>query len=104
MELDLFGDVKSVGNGVSEFRINHGPGYRLYFNRKVSAVVILLWRRQRQPERRHRPRGGIAAGTTKMTLETTPWDTAELLETKEDMAAYLNAAFEDGDPRLSNSR
>ena len=34
----------------------------------------------------------------KMPLETIPWDVAELLETKEDIAAYLNAAFEDGDP------
>ena len=32
--------------------------------------------------------------------QTTRWDVAELLETAEDMAAYLQAAFEDGDPAL----
>ncbi len=32
--------------------------------------------------------------------QTWPWDVAEHLETVEDMAAYLEAAFEDGDPRL----
>jgi probable addiction module antidote protein len=32
--------------------------------------------------------------------QTWPWDPAEHLETTEDMAAYLEAALEDGDPRL----
>ena len=36
------GDVKSVGEGVSEMRIDHGPGYRVYFKRQSDAVVVLL--------------------------------------------------------------
>lgn len=35
-----------------------------------------------------------------MALETTPYDTAEFLKTREDVAAYLEAVFEDGDPAL----
>lgn len=35
-----------------------------------------------------------------MPLETTPYDTAEYLKTSADIAAYLEAAFEDGDPAL----
>ena len=35
-----------------------------------------------------------------MALKTTRWDTAETLETKEDIAAYLDAVLEDGDPDL----
>ena len=34
------------------------------------------------------------------TTHTRPWDAADYLETEEDIVAYLEAAFEDGDPRL----
>ena len=36
------GDVKSVGEGVSELRIDYGPGYRVYYNKQGQKVVILL--------------------------------------------------------------
>jgi putative addiction module killer protein len=36
------GDVKSVGDGVSEMRIDYGPGYRLYFTRRGDLLVVLL--------------------------------------------------------------
>lgn len=37
-----FGDAKSVGGAVSELRIDHGPGNRVYFTRRGKAVVILI--------------------------------------------------------------
>ena len=36
------GDVKPVGEGVSELRIDYGPGYRVYFTKRGRGVVILL--------------------------------------------------------------
>lgn len=37
-----FGDVRQVGGGVSELRIDHGPGYRLYLRRFDTELVVLL--------------------------------------------------------------
>ncbi len=36
------GDVRTVGEGVSELRIDYGPGYRVYFKRQGQTLVVLL--------------------------------------------------------------
>jgi putative addiction module killer protein len=42
LERGNFGDVKSVGGGLSELRIHHGPGYRLYLTKRGEDYVLLL--------------------------------------------------------------
>jgi len=36
------GDVKPIGEGISEIRIDHGPGYRVYYQQRGPVLVILL--------------------------------------------------------------
>jgi putative addiction module killer protein len=42
LSLGNAGDVKPVGEGVSEMRIDHGPGYRVYFVQRGSVLIVLL--------------------------------------------------------------
>ncbi len=42
LSLGNLGDVKSVGSGVIEMRIDYGPGYRVYFAQRGEKIVILL--------------------------------------------------------------
>lgn len=36
------GDVRPVGSGISEMRIDHGPGYRVYFVQRGAVLVLVL--------------------------------------------------------------
>lgn len=42
LEMGNAGDVKAVGKGISEMRIDYGPGYRVYYAQRGTVLVILL--------------------------------------------------------------
>lgn len=42
VEVGNLGDVSSVGEGIEEFRIHYGPGYRIYFRRQGEKIILLL--------------------------------------------------------------
>jgi len=56
MAAGAFGDCKPVGNGVWELRIDHGPGYRVYYAKAGRQLVLLLSggdKRQQQADIEH---------------------------------------------------
>lgn len=42
VRLGNMGDIKSLGGGIFELRIDYGPGYRIYFGEEDSTIVVLL--------------------------------------------------------------
>jgi putative addiction module killer protein len=57
------GDVKPVGEGVSELRIDYGPGFRVYFVQRGQTLVIDPARRRRQAHARPGYQDGTGIGS-----------------------------------------
>lgn len=52
LSLGNAGDVKPIGEGLSEMRIDYGPGYRVYFMQRSSVLVILLCGRDKSTQQK----------------------------------------------------
>jgi putative addiction module killer protein len=52
LQAGLVGDVKPVGSGVSELRIDYGPGYRVYFVQQGQVLIVLLCGGDKRSQRR----------------------------------------------------
>ena len=68
-------NVKAVGNGVLEYKIEFGPGYRIYFGRDGNRLVILLagGTKKRQKEDIQRAQTNWADYRKRKNQEKTPW-------------------------------
>ena len=65
LQSGLIGDARPVGGGVSELRIDYGPGYRVYFMQRRGLLIILLC----GGDKRSQPRDIVRARTLAQELE-----------------------------------
>ncbi len=99
VEVGHFGDAKSLGNGVSELRIQHGP--------RIQALLCQAWQKGSSycfAGVTRAPRPGTFAGPEnwrrRSTMKTRRFDPAEHLETPEAQAELISEAFATGDPKF----
>ena len=59
----LLGDVQPVGQGVSELRIDYGPGYRVYFVQRGAVLIVLLCGGNKRSQKRDITRAKALAET-----------------------------------------
>jgi putative addiction module killer protein len=52
VQLGNFGDVEPISDGISELRIHYGPGYRVYFVKAGSEIILLLCGGDKSTQRR----------------------------------------------------
>jgi putative addiction module killer protein/probable addiction module antidote protein len=90
------GDVKPVGEGVSEMRVPYGPGYRVYFKQTDKAIILLLCGGDKSTQVKDIKRAKKnSCGTMKgkQMVKISKFDAADYLKTPEAIAAYLTEAF-----------
>jgi probable addiction module antidote protein/putative addiction module killer protein len=94
LELGNPGDVRTVGGGVSEIRIDYGAGYRVYFVRHTSDCLV-VGRRQAHADAGHQ--AGTKDRGASIMATTTRFDAADYLNSEKRQVAYISAALESGD-------
>ena len=67
LEMSVISDVKSVGEGVLEYRIHFGPGLRIYFGKDGNTLIILLGGGTKRHQSKRHQRGQTAMANIQST-------------------------------------
>ncbi|SAL74815.1 transcriptional regulator [Caballeronia peredens] len=97
------GDTNPAGHPVVELRTDHGPGYRIYYVQRGEVVAILLCGGDKSTHERDirsahamLPHLNMARPMTPTRIKTRSWDSAEYLQTEDDIAEYIEACLQEG--------
>jgi putative addiction module killer protein/probable addiction module antidote protein len=99
LKAGLLGDWKSVGGGIFELRIDHGPGYRVCYGQEGKTLILLLCGGDKALKRRTSRQPMRTGKTTKPASPSRPFRAADHLRSEAEVAAYIEAMLEDGDAR-----
>jgi len=95
LKAGLLGDWKSVGDGICELRIDHGPGYRVYYGQVGKTLILLLCGGDKSTQAKDIETANAYWKDYKARLPSRPFSAAEHLRSEAEVAAYLEAMLED---------
>lgn len=91
------GEVKRVGGGVNQMRIDHGPGYRVYFAEDGDQIIIILADGTTSAQAADIVKAKHLVKALKTKTKTARYDTSEFLSTPDAISAYLDEALDTKD-------
>ena len=103
MELGLFGDSEPVGEGLSELKIDYGPGYRVYYGKESQDAYLLLCGGNKSTQSRDIKRAKTywqEYKEEKIMARNVRATHSEHLRNPEVAAEYLNLALQEDDPGI----
>ena len=96
LALGIAGDSKVLRGGISEMRIDHGPGYRVYFARRGPVLIVILAGGDKRTQDADIERAIAIANEWKewrMAEKFSRWDSADYLKSEEDIDLYFEACL-----------
>jgi putative addiction module killer protein len=91
------GEVKRVGGGVNQLRVDHGPGYRIYFAENDDQIILILGDSTKKAQADDIVIAKRLVKTLETKMKTAPYETSEFLRTPDAILAYMDEALDTKD-------